>query len=164
MEALPALESAKLALDDLGRDDITEIRAFKNPPRAVETVCNCIVIFKGIREISWRSAQALMADTNFLDTLKKIDFDNITNRQIVAVRELITGLEKDFDITIENPAQKENEYIKKMKSTSKAGAGLLKFVYAIIGYNTVYREVKPKKDRVSCPSFTYLAHINRHLH
>ena len=80
-EAMPALQSAKLALEDLNRDSITEIRAFKNPPRAVETVCNCIVIFKGIREVSWRSAQALMADTNFLETLKGMDFDNITNRQ-----------------------------------------------------------------------------------
>jgi dynein heavy chain len=143
------LESAKLALDDLSRDDITEIRTFNNPPRAVETVSNCIVIFKGIREVSWRSAQALMADTNFLDTLKKMDFDNITNRQIVAVRELVTGLEKDFDIKdIDSSTKKENEYIKKMKSTSKAGAGLLKFVYSILSYNGVYREIKPKKDKV----------------
>lgn len=85
-EAMPALQSAKLALEDLSREDITEIRAFKNPPRAVETVCNCIVIFKGIREVSWRSAQALMADTNFLETLKGMDFDNITNRQIQATK------------------------------------------------------------------------------
>lgn len=85
-EAMPALQSAKLALEDLNREDITEIRAFKNPPRAVETVCNCIVIFKGIREVSWKSAQALMADTNFLDTLKGMDFDNITNRQIQATK------------------------------------------------------------------------------
>jgi dynein heavy chain len=87
-EAMPALESAKLALDDLGRNEITEIRAFKNPPRAVETVCNCIVIFRGIKEVNWRSAQGIMADTSFLDTLKKMDFDNLSNRQIFAVKGL----------------------------------------------------------------------------
>jgi dynein heavy chain len=77
-----------LALDDLGRNEITEIRAFKNPPRAVETVCNCIVIFRGIKEVNWRSAQGIMADTSFLDTLKKMDFDNLSNRQIFAVKGL----------------------------------------------------------------------------
>ena len=85
-EAMPALEAAKLALEDLDKKEITEIRAFKNPPHAVETILNCIVIFKGIREVSWKSAQSLMADTGFLDMLKKMDVDNITNRQIQAVK------------------------------------------------------------------------------
>lgn len=35
-----------------------------------------------------------------------------------------------------------------MKSISKAGFGLLKFVKAVLGYCDVYREVKPKKERV----------------
>jgi dynein heavy chain len=148
-EAMPALEAARLALEDLKREDITEIRAFKNPPLAVETILNCIVICKGIREVSWRSAQTLMADTNFLDTLKKMDFDNITNRQVQHVKELVGGLEKNFDVTADTQQQREAEYVLKMKGISKAGAGLLKFVYAIISYNGVYREVKPKKDRVA---------------
>jgi len=50
---------------------------------------------------------------------------------------------------IENPAMKEQQYVTKMKDVSKAGAGLMKFVYAIVGYNAVYREVKPKKDKVA---------------
>ncbi len=148
-EALPALEAAKLALEDLEKKDITEIRAFKNPPHAVEQILNCIVIFKGIKEISWKSAQSLMADTGFLEMLKKMDVDNITNRQIQTVKDMVAGLEKDLEVTIENPAQKENEYFNKMKTVSKAGAGLLKFVYAVLGYNAVFREVKPKKDKVA---------------
>ena len=148
-EALPALEAAKLALEDLEKKDITEIRAFKNPPHAVEQILNCIVIFKGIKEISWKSAQTLMADTGFLEMLKKMDVDNITNRQIQAVKDMVSGLEKDLDVQIENPAQRETEYFNKMKTVSKAGAGLLKFVYAVLGYNSVFREVKPKKDKVA---------------
>lgn len=89
-EAMPALEAAKLALEDLDKKEITEIKAFKNPPHAVEIVLNCIVIFKGIKEVSWKSAQALMSDTGFLDMLKKLDVDNITNRQIIAVKGKIT--------------------------------------------------------------------------
>jgi dynein heavy chain len=114
-EAMPALQNAKLALEDLDKKDITEIKAFKNPPHAVETVLNCIVILKGIREVSWKSAQSLMSDTGFLDMLKKLDVDNITNRQIQAVKDLIGGLEKDLEVVIENPAQKEQEFVNKMK-------------------------------------------------
>lgn len=149
-EALPALEAAKLALEDLEKKDITEIRAFKNPPHAVEQVLNCIVIFKGIKEISWKSAQSLMADTGFLEMLKKMDVDNITNRQVQAVKDMVSGLEKDLDTATDAQTQKDQDYFfNKMKSVSKAGAGLLKFVYAVLGYNSVFREVKPKKDKVA---------------
>jgi dynein heavy chain, axonemal len=86
IEAMPALEAAKLALEDLKKEDIIEIRVFKSPPLAVEIVCNCIVIFKGIKEVNWKSAQALMADTNFLGMLKDLDVNGITNRQVLAVK------------------------------------------------------------------------------
>ena len=145
-ETMPALEGAKLALDELGKKEITQIRAFKNPPRTVEVICNCIVIMKCIKEVNWRSAQGLMADTYFLDNLKRMDFDSLANRQVSAVKGLVNGLEKDFSPDLENP--KKSDYVVKMESISKASAGLLKFVYAVIGYNLVFREVKPKKDKV----------------
>lgn len=149
-EAMPALTAARAALEDLKKDDITEIRAFKNPPPAVETVLNCIVICKGIREVTWRSAQTLMADTNFLESLKSMDFDNITNRQVASIKDQVTGLEKYLEgSSADTQREREAELVVKMKKISAAGAGLLKFVYAIISYNGVYREVKPKKDKVA---------------
>ena len=44
--------------------------------------------------------------------------------------------------------QKEQEGFAKMKKVSGAGAGLLKYVYAIVGYNKVFVTVKPKRDKV----------------
>ena len=38
-----------------------------------------------------------------------------------------------------------------MQGISKAGAGMFKFVEAIIGYCDVAREIKPKRDKVMCP-------------
>lgn len=46
-EALPALEAARLALDDLDKSDVTEIRSFAKPPKQVQTVCECIVVMRG---------------------------------------------------------------------------------------------------------------------
>jgi len=36
-----------------------------------------------------------------------------------------------------------------MKATSRAGAGLLKFVEAVMGYCAVFKEIKPKREKAS---------------
>lgn len=41
-----------------------------------------------------------------------------------------------------------NSKLDEMKSISKAGYGLYQFVLAVLGYCDVYKEVKPKKERV----------------
>ena len=48
------------------------------------------------------------------------------------------GFIKEMDISIAE-----------MKEKSRAGAGLMKFVTAVIGYCEVARGVKPKRDKVS---------------
>jgi dynein heavy chain len=45
--------------------------------------------------------------------------------------------------------------VEEMKEKSRAGAGLLKFVNAIVGYCEVAREVKPKRDKVAKLERTY---------
>ena len=43
----------------------------------------------------------------------------------------------------------------RMKEVSKAGGGLFKFVKAVLGYCSVAREIKPKREKVyslSAPS------------
>ncbi|XP_060580911.1 dynein axonemal heavy chain 10-like isoform X1 [Ruditapes philippinarum] len=132
--ALPALEAARLALDDLDKSDVTEIRSFAKPPKAVQTICECVVILRGIREVSWKSAKAMMAEANFLAALKKMDVDSITQKQTGATKTLL----KEIDISIDE-----------MKAVSRAGAGLLKFVDAILGYCAVAREIKPKREKVA---------------
>ncbi|XP_067660223.1 dynein axonemal heavy chain 10-like [Haliotis asinina] len=139
-EALPALEAARLALEDLDKSDVTEIRSFAKPPKAVQTVCECIVVLKGIREVSWKSAKGMMSEANFLRTLTELDVDNIGSRQTQAVK----GLLKDIDMTPDE-----------MKSISKAGSGLLKFVEAVMGYCVVAREIKPKREKVAKLERTY---------
>lgn len=50
----------------------------------------------------------------------------------------MTGFLKDGDLDLEE-----------MKKISKAGAGLLKFVEAVMGYCSVAREIKPKREKVA---------------
>ena len=81
-QALPALDAARLALDDLDRNDVTEIRSFAKPPKPVQTVCECIVVLKGLKEVSWKSAKGMMSEASFLRSLKEMDVDNITQKQV----------------------------------------------------------------------------------
>jgi len=39
--------------------------------------------------------------------------------------------------------------LEEMREKSKAGAGLMKFVQALIGYCDVFKEVKPKREKVT---------------
>lgn len=84
--ALPALEMARLALSDLEKSDITEIRSFATPPEAVQVVCECVVIIRGIKEVSWKSAKGMMSDPSFLRTLQELNCDAITQAQVRAVK------------------------------------------------------------------------------
>lgn len=45
-----------------------------------------------------------------------------------------------------------------MQGISRAGAGMFKFVEAIIGYCDVAREIKPKRDKVTYP-LLHLVHF-----
>ncbi|EDV92648.1 GH18884 [Drosophila grimshawi] len=130
-EAMPALEEARRALSELEKAQITEIRSFATPPAAVQVVCECVAILKGIKEISWKSAKGMMSDVNFLKSLMEMDCEALTQKQIVSCR---------------NHMKTQN--LDDMGKISIAGAGLLKFVKAVLGFFDVYREVKPKKERL----------------
>ena len=84
--ALPALEAARLALEDLEKSDITEIRSFATPPEPVQTVCECVAIIKGIKEISWKSAKGMMSEGGFLKSLLEMNCDIITQKQVASCR------------------------------------------------------------------------------
>ncbi|CAH1993535.1 unnamed protein product [Acanthoscelides obtectus] len=74
----------------------------------------------------------MMAEASFLRTLQEMNCDAITQKQQLAVKQHM----------------KKSSKLGEMASISKAGYGLLKFVTAVLGYCEVYREVKPKKERV----------------
>ncbi|XP_006865538.1 PREDICTED: dynein heavy chain 10, axonemal [Chrysochloris asiatica] len=133
-EVMPILEAAKLELQKLDKSDVTEIRSFAKPPRQVQTVCECILIMKGYKELNWKTAKGMMSDPNFLRSLMEIDFDSITQGQVKNIR----GLLKTLNTTTEE-----------MEAVSKAGLGMLKFVEAVMGYCDVFKEIKPKREKVA---------------
>ncbi|XP_066140827.1 dynein axonemal heavy chain 10 [Euwallacea fornicatus] len=129
--AVPALETAKLALANLEKAEITEIRSFATPPEPIQTICECVVILRGYKEVSWKTAKGMMGDTNFLKTLQAMNCDTITQAQQRTCK----------------AHMKKSSKLNELVSISKAGFELYNFAQAVLGYCAVYREVKPKKDR-----------------
>ncbi|KAM3610556.1 uncharacterized protein V6R79_005609 [Siganus canaliculatus] len=133
-EALPALESAREALQDLEKSDVTEIKSFAKPPKQVQVVCECILVLRGHKEINWQAAKGMMSEANFLRSLMDMDCDSIGNNQVRTVKGFLKNLQTSFE---------------EMQAISKAGSGMLKFVEAIMGYCDVARRIKPKREKVA---------------
>ncbi|KAG5280454.1 hypothetical protein AALO_G00060150 [Alosa alosa] len=133
-EALPALEAARIALQDLDKSDVTEIRSFAKPPKQVQVVCECILVMRGHKEINWKTAKGMMSEANFLRSLMEMDCDSISASQVKTVRGFLKHL---------------NTSSEEMQAISKAGSGMLKFVEAVMGYCDVAREIKPKREKVA---------------
>ena len=55
IDALPAVEAASRALENLDRNDLTELKAFANPPPAVKSLCMQLVCLRPTGEV--RSVQ-----------------------------------------------------------------------------------------------------------
>uniref|UniRef100_A0A8C1QBG0 Dynein heavy chain 10, axonemal-like n=1 Tax=Cyprinus carpio TaxID=7962 RepID=A0A8C1QBG0_CYPCA len=133
-EALPALEAARLALQDLDKSDVTEIRSFAKPPKQVQVVCECILVIRGYKEINWKTAKGMISEANFLRSLMEMDCDSITGSQVKTVKAYLRNL---------------NTSLEEMQAISKAGSGMLRFVVAVMGYCDVARDIKPKREKVA---------------
>ncbi|KAG5844641.1 hypothetical protein ANANG_G00164650 [Anguilla anguilla] len=109
-------------------------KSFAKPPKQVQAVCECILVMRGYKEISWKSAKGMMSEANFLRSLMEMDCDSINPSQVKTVR----GFLKSLNTTLEE-----------MQGISRAGAGMLKFVEAVMGYCDVAKEIKPKREQVA---------------
>eukprot|EP00960_Hanusia_phi_P039624 753955-Hanusia_phi.AAC.6 len=131
--AMPALQEAAEALNNLRKDDITEIRSFAKPAPFVAAVCECVCIFKKVEDISWKGAKAMMSDTGFLASLVNFNKDGLTAKQVNRVKTYY----KDPKF---NPTD--------LKSISIAAAGLLQWVSAMVNYYDVSSRIEPMRAAV----------------
>ncbi|VDL92009.1 unnamed protein product [Schistocephalus solidus] len=132
-EAMPALEAAKRALDELDKNDVTEIRAFATPPKPVQMVGEALCFVMQASDSSWKSARGLMADAGFINTLQSLDAEAIPQKNINAIKDLL---------------QKKGYKYEDVRSASKAGGGFFKFILSVVSFYDVAKEIRPKRERV----------------
>lgn len=136
-EALPALEAAAAALENLDKDDISELKAFANPSESVINVCMCVQYLKptGNEDLNggWKGCKAMLGTMGFIDKLKKYEKDKIKDKWISGIKKYT----KRKDFTPEA-----------MMAKSRAAAGMLTWVLAICGYHAVAKNVEPLRIKV----------------
>eukprot|EP01035_Chromulina_nebulosa_P017366 gene17366-22914_t len=132
-KAMPALQSAVNALKSLTKADITEVKSFQNPPRAVQVVMEAVCVLLNEKE-NWDSAKKLLSNSNFMDRLIMYDKDNIPDP-------ILKKLRKSY---IDEPEMQPENIMK----VSKAGLGLCLWARAMNVYADVAKEVAPKKARL----------------
>ena len=45
-------------------------------------VCECVVILRNLKDVSWAGAKSMMADPYFLKSLVEFDKDGLTDKQV----------------------------------------------------------------------------------
>jgi dynein heavy chain len=144
-KAMPAMNAAINALQNLKKDDITEMKSFKSPPGGVrliaEVLCHMFQIkpqkvkdpndpSKKINDYWSTAKSSLLTGTDFLQRLFDYDKDNIPNSLVRKVKPYL--------------AKPEFEP-KAMQRSSTAGYGISVWVRAIIQYDIAAKIVGPKK-------------------
>lgn len=139
MEALPAVEAAAEALNNIKREDLQELKAFNNPPIHVKIVCQMCTVLRPTNEKldeTWADSKKMLGNNRLLDLLKEYPKDSMTEKMFRSCQRILKD-NKKHDISVENMATK-----------SKAGAGLLTWVLAILRYYEVAKDVEPLREKV----------------
>lgn len=129
----PALEEAERAVSELNKNDITELKTFKQPPEVVELAIRCVFLYLGYgARVEWKQALTVIADIKFLERLKTYDTKNIPQK-------ILTGVGAIIATDAFNP----NE----MAQKSKVAGGLARWCRAIYMYAEAWKIVKPKEQK-----------------
>nr|XP_032294976.1 dynein heavy chain 9, axonemal [Drosophila virilis] len=138
-QAEPALVAAQAALNTLNKNNLTELKSFGSPPKAVVNVCAAVMVLlatngKIPRDRSWKTAKLMMVRVDqFLNDLLNYNKDNIHPNIIETLQEYL----KDPEFNPDKVVQK-----------SVAAAGLCAWVINLHRYHQVFLIVGPKQQAV----------------
>uniref|UniRef100_A0A803T5S7 Dynein axonemal heavy chain 11 n=1 Tax=Anolis carolinensis TaxID=28377 RepID=A0A803T5S7_ANOCA len=141
VKAEPALVAATAALNTLNKVNLSELKAFLNPPAAVANVAASVMVLlanKGRvpKDRTWKAARLFMGKVDeFLQALINYDKEHIPENCLKVVKEHYL---KDSDF---NPNL--------VRTKSFAAAGLCAWVINIVKFYEVYCDVEPKRQALA---------------
>nr|XP_046254731.1 dynein axonemal heavy chain 11 isoform X1 [Scatophagus argus] len=140
-KAEPSLTAATAALHTLNKVNLTELKAFPNPPAAVINVAAAVMVLLAPRgrvpkDRSWKAARAFMGKVDdFLQALVSYDKEHIPDSCLTVVKqEYLRNPEFHPDL---------------VRTKSTAAAGLCAWTINIVRYYEIYCEVIPKRHALS---------------
>lgn len=138
-KAEPALMAAQEALNTLNKNNLTELKSFATPPKAVENVAAAVLVLfskgKIPKDRSWKESKLMMGKVDqFLNDLIYYDKENMNPDVVKAAKEYC----KDPEFSPE-----------KILSKSIAAAGLCAWVINILKFYDVFVVVEPKRKALA---------------
>jgi dynein heavy chain len=133
-DAIPAMEKAQEAVNCLNVGSIQELKSLGSPPEQAKQVSFAVMILKDgvMKNHNWANAQKMMKDPKkFIDEIVAFDGDNIEDKRLDGLKPLLSQDWFNFEV---------------MKGKSVAAAYLCSWIVNIVGYNTIFKKVKPLKD------------------
>lgn len=151
--AIPALEKAIAALDIVNQKDIDDMKKFTKPHERILLICKAVCImlgFEGKLERDpnnpgkkmrnyWPTALGLLSGSEgitFIQRLKEFDKDNMSEK-------IVAEMKRDY--VYSNP-----EFTpEKAEFSSSSCKGMCLWVYAMIDYHDISKEVRPKQEALA---------------
>ena len=137
VEAMPAMEDAKKAIDCLDKNAITELKSMQKPPVECVDVCAaCGFLLKNERrKLDWKGCTKMLQNPpQFLEEVKAFDANVIPEQALAQTDLLIAKPHFNFET---------------MKGKSYAAACLANWVVNIVMYHKIYQKVEPLMQRVN---------------
>ena len=133
-KALPALESAMQALENLDNRDIAEVKQYQRPPKDIEIVMYGVMVTLG-EHPTWANVKKVMSDVDFKKRLVELGKkpESISTKRLNAI-EKFTGMPSYSPAIIQ--------------AQSKAAGTLCSWVKSMEDYVKAYRTVEPKRRKV----------------
>ena len=89
---LAALAEAQRALDELTKQDVTELRSYSKPPASVVRVTRAVMLLLTGHALDWAAAKRIMANSErFLLMLVSLDKDSLPPSRLRALRPFIAN-------------------------------------------------------------------------
>ncbi|XP_030605544.1 dynein heavy chain 11, axonemal [Archocentrus centrarchus] len=140
-KAEPLLAAATAALNTLNKVNLTELKAFPNPPAAVINVAAAVMVLLAPRgrvpkDRSWKAARAFMGKVDdFLQALMSYDKEHIPESCLTVVKQEYLR-NPDFHPDL-------------VWTKSTAAAGLCAWTINIVRYYEIYCQVIPKRHALA---------------
>ncbi|UJR10317.1 hypothetical protein I4U23_014523 [Adineta vaga] len=148
-KAEPVLEAARLALENIEKGQLTELKSFASPPEAVKFVMNMVVVlFKWVDEnrIIPESQRTWTEAKNTIGPVEKF-LQRLKNFQVAKVTPQVRAIIDKLNSTLMNISKTNNieSLIQQIALKSAAAGGIYTWLDNTLKFHTVYLEVKPKQ-------------------
>jgi len=144
--AIPALEAAKAALNNINKSSLDEVKALANPAQAIVDVCMiCFFLYPKTNhsDVSWANIKVqTLNDTKLLDNLKGYDVSKTRADGANKAKKRMDKLIKDLGCPLD-------EVPKMVTNKSVAAGGLFKWCQSTITCYEINKEVEPKKKKAA---------------